>query len=79
MRITLTDKEPVTSWKDANHREYGFYSNVNPTVDHPRWTQATERRIGGGIFAKRQPTLMFNGYEAEVAAMYKDLDLKANF
>lgn len=79
VRITLTDKEPVTSWKNANHREYGFYSNVNPNVDHPRWSQATERRIGGGLFAKRQPTLMFNGYEAEVAGLYKNLDLKANY
>ena len=79
VRITLTDKEPFTSWKDQNHREYGFYSNVNPTVDHPRWSQATERRIGGGLFAKRQPTLMFNGYEEQVAGLYKNLDLKANY
>jgi sulfoxide reductase catalytic subunit YedY len=56
-------------------QEYGFYSNVNPTVDHPRWSQATERRVGGGLFAGRQDTLMFNGYEAEVAAMYAGMDL----
>jgi len=56
--------------------EYGFYSNVNPNVDHPRWSQATERRVGGGLFAERQPTLMFNGYEDEVAAMYAGMDLQ---
>jgi sulfoxide reductase catalytic subunit YedY len=55
--------------------EYGFYSNVNPTVDHPRWSQATERRVGGGLFAGRQDTLMFNGYEAEVASLYAGMDL----
>ena len=75
VKITLTDTMPPTSWSLANAREYGFYSNVNPQVDHPRWSQATERRIGGGLFAKRQPTLMFNGYEEDVAAMYKDMDL----
>ena len=75
VRITLTDQEPPTSWNMSNGREYGFYSNVNPEVSHPRWSQATERRIGGGLFAKRQPTLMFNGYEDEVAAMYDGMDL----
>lgn len=79
VRITLTDKEPPTSWNKANGREYGFYSNVNPTVDHPRWSQASERKIGGGLFAKRVPTLMFNGYEEEVAALYDGMDLKRNF
>ncbi|MCR9275203.1 MULTISPECIES: protein-methionine-sulfoxide reductase catalytic subunit MsrP [Mameliella] len=79
VRITLTDSEPPTSWNKAAAREYGFYSNVNPTVDHPRWSQATERRIGGGLFARRQPTLMFNGYEEEVASLYEGMDLKANF
>lgn len=79
VRITLTDQEPPTSWNIANGREYGFYSNVNPTVDHPRWSQATERKIGGGLFASRQDTLMFNGYEAEVAALYNDMDLSVNF
>ncbi|WP_170366322.1 protein-methionine-sulfoxide reductase catalytic subunit MsrP [Ruegeria arenilitoris] len=76
VRITLTEDEPPTSWNMANPREYGFYSNVNPTVDHPRWSQASERRIGGGLFAKRQPTLMFNGYEEEVAGLYDGMDLK---
>ena len=71
VKITLTDTMPPTSWSLANAREYGFYSNVNPQVDHPRWSQATERRIGGGLFAKRQPTLMFNGYQEDVAEMYK--------
>ena len=75
VKITLTDTMPPTSWSLANAREYGFYSNVNPQVDHPRWSQATERRIGGGLFAKRQPTLMFNGYQEAVAELYKDMDL----
>ncbi|MBR9652322.1 protein-methionine-sulfoxide reductase catalytic subunit MsrP [Thalassovita aquimarina] len=78
VRITLTDKQPPTTWNKTNAREYGFYSNVNPTVDHPRWSQATERRIGGGLFAKRVPTLMFNGYD-EVASLYGGMDLKRNF
>lgn len=76
VRITLTEEEPPTSWNMANPREYGFYSNVNPTVDHPRWSQASERRIGGGLFAKRQPTLMFNGYEEEVAGLYDGMNLR---
>ena len=75
VRITLTEEEPPASWNVANPREYGFYSNVNPNVDHPRWSQATERKIGGGLFAKRQPTLMFNGYEDEVASLYEGMDL----
>ncbi|PCJ08663.1 MAG: protein-methionine-sulfoxide reductase catalytic subunit MsrP [Rhodobacteraceae bacterium] len=75
VRITLSDQEPPTSWNMSNGREYGFYSNVNPQVSHPRWSQATERRIGGGLFAKRQPTLMFNGYEDEVASLYDGMDL----
>jgi sulfoxide reductase catalytic subunit YedY len=74
VRITLTDKQPPISWNVANPREYGFYSNVNPTVDHPRWSQASERRIGGGLFASRQDTLMFNGYP-EVASLYEGQDL----
>lgn len=76
VKITLTDKEPPTSWNKANGREYGFYSNVNPEVDHPRWSQATERKIGGGLFSKRIPTLKFNGYEEEVAGLYEGMDLK---
>ena len=79
VRITLTDQEPPTSWNKTNGREYGFYSNVNPTVDHPRWSQASERKIGGGLFAKRKETLMFNGYESEVAGLYAGMDLSANF
>ena len=80
VRISLTDKEPKMSWKVQNAREYGFYSNVNPQVDHPRWSQATERRIGeGGLLARRRPTLMFNGYGDQVASLYSGLDLKANY
>ncbi|TLP65935.1 protein-methionine-sulfoxide reductase catalytic subunit MsrP [Parasedimentitalea maritima] len=79
VRITLTDQEPPTSWNMSNAREYGFYSNVNPEVSHPRWSQATERRIGGGLFAKRQPTEMFNGYGDEVASLYSGMDLAKSF
>lgn len=79
VRITLTDKEPPTSWNKALGHEYGFYSNVNPEVDHPRWSQATERPIGGGLFAQRRPTLMFNGYEEDVASLYEGMDLRVNF
>lgn len=75
VRITLTEDEPPTSWNKANGKEYGFYSNVNPTVDHPRWSQASERRVGGGLFSPRIPTLMFNGYEEEVASLYEGMDL----
>lgn len=75
VRITLTDEEPPTTWNMQNPREYGFYSNVNPEVDHPRWSQASERRVGGGLFARRIPTLMFNGYEEEVASLYEGMDL----
>jgi len=76
VKITLTDKEPPTSWNIANPREYGFYSNVNPEVDHPRWSQASERPLGGGLFARRIPTLMFNGYAEEVGDLYKDMNLR---
>ncbi len=79
VRITLTDSEPPTSWNKANAREYGFFSNVNPEVDHPRWSQASERVIGTGLFARRQDTLMFNGYADEVASLYADMDLTKNF
>jgi sulfoxide reductase catalytic subunit YedY len=75
VKITLTDTQPPTSWNKSNAGEYGFYSNVNPNVDHPRWSQASERVIGGGLFAKRKPTLMFNGYEEEVASLYEGMDL----
>ncbi|WP_282121296.1 protein-methionine-sulfoxide reductase catalytic subunit MsrP [Ruegeria atlantica] len=76
VRITISDVEPPTSWNMSAPREYGFYSNVNPNVDHPRWSQASERQIGGGLFAKRIPTLMFNGYEEEVGGLYDGMDLK---
>jgi sulfoxide reductase catalytic subunit YedY len=80
VRISLVEKEPPITWKTQNAREYGFYSNVNPQVDHPRWSQATERRIGeGGLFGRRRPTLMFNGYGEHVAGLYAGLDLKANY
>ena len=81
VKIRFTDKEPKTAWNKAAASEYGFYSNVNPDVDHPRWSQATERRIGeeGGLFAKKRKTLMFNGYEAQVGQLYAGMDLKKNF
>ncbi len=81
VRITLTDKEPPTTWNKANASEYGFYSNVNPKVDHPRWSQASERRIGSdGFFQSgRRETLMFNGYADEVASLYTGMDLKKYF
>jgi methionine sulfoxide reductase catalytic subunit len=80
VKIRFTDKQPQTSWLKANSSEYGFYSNVNPTVDHPRWSQATERRIGeDGLFQKKRATQMFNGYEPQVGQLYAGLDLKKNF
>lgn len=79
VRMRFTDKQPQTSWNMAQAREYGFYANVNPNVDHPRWSQARERRIGSGLFASKQPTLMFNGYGDEVAHLYKGLDLRRNY
>ena len=80
VKIRFTDKQPLTAWNKAAANEYGFYSNVNPNVDHPRWSQASERRIGdGGLFAKKQKTLMFNGYEAQVGQLYAGMDLSKNF
>jgi len=80
VKIRFTDKEPRTAWNKAAAQEYGFYSNVNPDVDHPRWSQATERRIGeDGLFAKKRKTLMFNGYEAQVGQLYAGMDLKKNY
>ena len=76
VKITLTDTEPPTTWSLAAPDEYGFYSNVNPTVDHPRWSQATERRIGE---LGRRETMMFNGYSDEVAGLYAGMDLKKYF
>ncbi len=80
VKIRFLEKQPKTSWELANASEYGFYSNVNPQVDHPRWSQATERRIGeDGLFAKKRPTLMFNGYEPQVGQLYAGMDLRKNF
>ena len=79
VRISFTEKQPPCTWNMAQPREYGFYANVNPNVDHPRWSQARERRIGAGLFASKQPTLMFNGYGEHVAHLYKGLDLRRNF
>jgi sulfoxide reductase catalytic subunit YedY len=77
VKMRFTDKQPGTAWNKAAANEYGFYSNVNPAVDHPRWSQATERRIGeDGLFAKKRKTLMFNGYEAQVGQLYAGMDLK---
>jgi sulfoxide reductase catalytic subunit YedY len=80
VKIRFTERQPATAWNKAARQEYGFYSNVNPNVDHPRWSQATERRIGeDGLFAKKRKTLMFNGYEAQVGQLYAGMDLKANY
>jgi sulfoxide reductase catalytic subunit YedY len=77
VRIRFVEKQPKTSWEAAAASEYGFYSNVNPAVDHPRWSQATERRIGeDGVFAKKRPTLLFNGYEPQVGQLYAGMDLR---
>ena len=73
--ITLTDRQPETSWQMLQANEYGFYANVNPQVDHPRWSQATERRVGAGLLSGRQDTLMFNGYADQVAGLYAGMDL----
>jgi len=80
VKIRFTEKQPATAWGRAAPSEYGFYSNVNPLVDHPRWSQATERRIGeDGLFAKKRKSLMFNGYEAQVGQLYAGMDLKKNY
>ena len=79
VKIELVKKMPMTAWMWASPREYGFYSNVNPNVNHPRWSQATERVINGDIFSPRVKTLMFNGYGDEVAHLYSGMDLKKNF
>ena len=79
VKITLTDRQPVTTWQAMQPREYGFYANVNPTVDHPRWSQATERRIGAGLLGGRQETLMFNGYGDQVAQLYAGMDLARDY
>jgi sulfoxide reductase catalytic subunit YedY len=79
VEIEFAKRQPKTSWELAAPHEYGFYANVNPEVDHPRWSQARERRIGAGLFAEKQPTLMFNGYAEEVAGLYSGQDLRRNF
>jgi sulfoxide reductase catalytic subunit YedY len=79
VKIRFVDKQPHTTWNEMAPNEYGFYSNVNPNVDHPRWSQKTERVIGASIFRQRQPTLMFNGYEDQVAKLYTGMDLRKNF
>jgi methionine sulfoxide reductase catalytic subunit len=78
-RIDFVSDQPKTLWNQMAPSEYGFYANVNPEVDHPRWSQKTERVIGGGFFSGKQPTLKFNGYEKEVAALYAGMDLRKNF
>jgi sulfoxide reductase catalytic subunit YedY len=79
VRISLVADMPPTTWNMLQPQEYGFYSNVNPNVDHPRWSQASERRVGSGLFGGRQDTLMFNGYEEEVASLYTGQDLAVDY
>lgn len=80
VRIRLVESQPTSSWMRAAPSEYGFYANVNPDVPHPRWSQATERRIGeGGLFTPKRKTLIFNGYADQVAALYQGIDLKTNY
>ena len=79
IRISLVAEMPPTTWNIINAGEYGFFSNVNPTVDHPRWSQSSERPIGGGLFGGRQDTQMFNGYESDVASLYDGMDLTVNY
>ena len=78
--IRFVEHEPRPAWNKAAANDYGFYSNVNPEVDHPRWSQATERRIGeDGLFTKKRKTLLFNGYEAQVGQLYAGMDLRKNY
>ncbi len=79
VKIEFVKKQPLNTWQDLQPSEYGFYANVNPKVDHPRWSQASERVIGAGFFSSRQPTLMFNGYEEQVSYLYEGLDLRKNY
>jgi sulfoxide reductase catalytic subunit YedY len=80
VKIRFIENMPMTAWNKAAANEYGFYSNVNPEVDHPRWSQATERRIGeDGLFTPKRKTLMFNGYAEQVAPLYANLNLRRNF
>jgi len=77
--LRFVEKQPPTTWNDQSAREYGFYSNVNPNVDHPRWSQRTERRIGQAFYAQRRTTLLFNGYADQVASLYNGMDLRKYF
>ena len=77
--VRFVAKEPHTTWNDMAPTEYGFYSNVNPNVDHPRWSQKTERRIGLPFYEQRRTTLMFNGYADQVASLYTGMDLRKHF
>ncbi len=79
VKIRFVEKMPQSTWMQAAASEYGFYANVNPKVPHPRWSQSSERPIGGGLFAGRIKTKMFNGYESEVGQMYAGMDLRKNF
>ena len=80
VKLRFVEQQPKNTWAIAAPDEYGFYANVNPNVDHPRWSQATERRIGeDGLFQKKRATLMFNGYADQVASLYSGMDLRANF
>ena len=76
VKIRFVEKQPHTAWNDQAPEEYGFYSNVNPNVDHPRWSQKYERRIGEPLLKQRRPTLMFNGYGDQVASLYNGMDLR---
>ena len=79
VKIRFLEKMPISTWMKAGPSEYGFYANVNPNVDHPRWTQSSEKPVGGGLFGGRIKTKMFNGYTEQVGQMYAGLDLKKNF
>jgi len=77
--VKFLDRQPATTWNDQSSQEYGFYSNVNPAVDHPRWSQKVERRIGLPFYAQRRMTLPFNGYGDQVASLYNGMDLRRYF
>lgn len=79
VKIELTKRQPRTTWNVSAPQEYGFYSNVNPEVDHPRWSQSQERILGSGLFSRNKPTLMFNGYAEEVASLYEGMNLRRNY
>jgi sulfoxide reductase catalytic subunit YedY len=76
VKVRFLAKQPSTTWNDMGPEEYGFYSNVNPSVDHPRWSQKTERRLTGGFFPQIKQTLPFNGYADQVASLYNGMDLR---